>query len=135
MSRRNKSIRKRIQSPEEAIIVWLRNSINLVITIADGDIDRTPEMRQTIIDLGDPECAYYYSRYIDRYPRRDLRQVACKDPSTALWYSLNVDKKPRKEVREALESLEDSGWQMATYLDWEAKYLLKQKARQKKDKK
>ena len=90
---------------------------------------RSDETRQAIVDLGDPRLAFYYSDEVDRYPRKDLREVACKSPRYAYHYAKYVDYNPRKETREAVSG---DDYYSREYKYWEGQRAWDKKRRQKK---
>ena len=55
----------KISTKEEVILEYLRDVHGLVVAITCKDIEPSAEVRQAIIDLGDPWVAYIWAYYID----------------------------------------------------------------------
>ena len=117
-----------IKTREEVNLLFIEGGIDaIMLGLYRRTIDRNPETRQAIVELGVPYLAFRWSQAYDRYPRKDLRQVACQDPWHAYLYARCVDRKPRPETREAAK-----GGYTDTYKTWEDIYMSRRRRKQEK---
>ncbi|MDC1299990.1 hypothetical protein N8Z24_00630 [bacterium] len=86
---------------EEIILLFLQDPFELCIKIQEGEVERTEENLQLVVDFGHPLVALRYSAYVDCHPRDELRKIACKDPMYAYWYAYDVDGNRRKDTATA----------------------------------
>jgi len=133
---------------EDIILLFLEDPEKLAYEIKNVRVPKSDEIRTLICDLGSPQCAYdyarwvdksprsdtresackdphyvyYYAYWVDRSPRSDTRQGACKDPYYAYWYAYYVDKSPRSDTRQA--ACKDPYWK-ERYEEWEKECSLK----------
>ena len=102
---------------EDIILLFLDDPEKLEYKIWNRNVPKSDEIRTLICELGDPECAYAYARYIDKSPRSDTRESACKDPLYAYCYTLYVDKSPRSDTRRGASKDPECAYAYARYID------------------
>ena len=64
---------------EEIILLFLEDPYKLADEIKNVRVPKSDEIRTLICDLGSPQCAYDYARWVDKSPRSDTRQAVQND--------------------------------------------------------
>ena len=91
---------EKLNTKEEVILKYLESRDELLDYISYNRLKNSKEVRDAVLELGDPEAAYAWARFIDHAPLKDTRAVACKSPEMAYAYAYNVDRVPRVDTRE-----------------------------------
>lgn len=95
--------KSKITSKEEFILEYLQGADRFynILWYKTHTIDFENPI-EVIIEIGDPYVAYAYSFKYLKEPNNKLRTLSCKDSKTAFYYARYVDQKPSKEVEEAV---------------------------------
>ena len=86
---------------EDIILLFLEDPQKLETEIFKENVPKSDEIRTLICELGNPWCAYWYAKWVDKKPTDETRTAACKDSKYADWYAQDIDGKPTDETRNA----------------------------------
>ena len=92
----------KISTKEEVNLAYIQGKFNLLFKISHRKVEQNDETRQAVVDLGDPQIAYYYALCIDKRPTYATREVCLEDPDWTYYYALHVDKGPRPSTKKAV---------------------------------
>lgn len=83
---------EKISIKEELILEHLRDPQELCERIWFYEIvEGNDEIRQAVLEIGNPTLAYTYALKLDRGPTNDMREIACRDPHVAYLYAKYID--------------------------------------------
>ena len=100
---------------EELILQYLADPEKLYRRFwSINKIEPTDELLEAVLDIGDPECTYFYAKYVDETPRDSTREAVCKEPIYAYLYARNVDKGYHEDTWNAVQK---SRWYRGRYDD------------------
>lgn len=109
---------EKISTKEEVILHYLQDKYNLVMAIRTRAISPSIEVRDAILDLGDPHIVTAYAIHMDACPLPDTRLIACKSAEHAYIYSQELDNRvPRVDTREAASKSPQYAYFYAAYID------------------
>ena len=91
-----------IRTKEDVNLLYLKSRTELLNTIYSFNIEWNQEVRQAMLDLGDPRVAYKCAFRFQRYCI-DFKKIACKEPWAAFCYALDIDEEPMQDTWNAVK--------------------------------
>ena len=90
---------------EDLIVLYLDNPEKLYKRFWSkiDPVNPTDALLEVVLNIGDPELAYYYSAYVDKKPRDSTRKLACKEPMYAYLYARNIDEGFHEDTYEGVQ--------------------------------
>ena len=91
----------KLSTKEELSLLLIQDKNAFLEALIDEKVERNKETREFVLNMNDPESAFYYSCYIDQEPSADMRKICCQEAAWACDYSIIMDIEPRSDTRTA----------------------------------